>query len=1239
MLCYVPLSRDTEPQAGSPARELSSTPLRPGTVLCERYRVVRKIGSGGMSDIYEALDLHREALPIAVKLMRATGPKAMVRLKREYRRMARLSHRNLVKYDSLEEHGGRPFIAMELIAGLEFYQALQEVPRPKLLGRLRELLQQLTYGVMYLHHAGRVHRDLKGSNVMLDSDGRLVILDFGLVDDVGRRTSITGSFGGVVGTLMYMSPEQSSGHLSRPPSDWYAVGVMLYRCLAGKYPFSGTNPFSILNTKMQGEVPRVRKVAPWVPVALDDLISRLLHQDPARRATGQDILAWCSIGDLPGRRRSLTPPPLPTQKLVGRGAELKLLLDVSKRFAARPEFTKLMLSGPAGVGKSALLRAFLAPLRRDHRFVVLKGYCYESDNVAFNAVDHLIERLGVFLRRQTESMRKGLLGDDFRALTYVFPTLRQVSDSYAGDGILQSLGLETIVSPHERRHRAFAALRGLLHRIAAGKRLILAIEDLQWGDLDSVQLLDSVLRAPGAPPLMFVGTYRDEHIFHSQVLQSIEQSGSAANEHHICLSSFSLTDSVELARRLLKVPASSQRVQLIAKQSGGNPLVIEEMSQSPDWIKSGGTAKSTHLLDRLVEYHLRNLDEECRWLVEVVAVAGRPMTLAVAGHAARVENVTQRHVLKLRANRLLRVVTLKRGPSLEVFNDRVRDVTARRMSDDEVAKTHRGIAEALLRHGTDSDELLAHHWYHAGQLERAYEAATTAAESLLRGGITDSAGRLLKLARLCSPHDRALRMQLARTLIEGGRSDEAAPLLLEAAVDSKSPKLRRRYRIEAGEHFLRAGSVSRGVEVLRPLFRDFGVEFPSSERRASDSLDEALARLTNRKISWAERSRAEISSQEQERYALLWTLAQGLFLHEPTLGGLFAVRSALAALELGRTLDVCRSLALSGIVAIERGQRVALEWFETIEDAAEAISDTSGTSFISVCLGSAHLRLGDLVRAHEFLEQGLRQLPLNAHWEHGVGGEALLDTLKKLGEVGELANRSRVVAQRARDVGNQRLYRVALLSTAWSALVTDAPDAARLHLDEVSRMEEGRAIRDLRLVSAELDYALYCGDAGKGWIGVSTWWIEFERSALPMRPKVRRQALLLRARAALACCADPRARNPAVRRIAEQDLKFLTEGPEVLGSEVYLLRASFEALHGDKLAAKQALNRAVAGFDASAMVLLATLGRYALALTKPDDLDTAQRYLQLQGVSRPDLLLDVVAPGLRQSSRGAGDAS
>lgn len=1218
-----------------------------GETLGGRYKVVRHLGSGAMGDIFEAVDTRRGDFRVALKLMRAKNPKALVHFKREYRRMEGLSHRNMISYFGLEEHEGRPFIAMELIRGVEFYQALGPLGARQSLDRLRDLLSQLAYGVMYFHHAGLAHRDLKGSNVMVDGQGRLIILDFGLVDDSSRRTSITSTLG-IGGTIMYMSPEQMSGQLTRPPSDWYAIGVMLYRALTGSYPFPDGISFAVLHAKTHEDVPRASEKNPMLPDELDELIARLLLRDPTQRASGQDVLGWCSSSD-PHRPlappQPALPPPPPLVTLAGRERELATLTSSLDRFVRRREFTRMTVCGPSGTGKSALLRCFLAPMRRDTRFIVLKGQCYEADNMAFKAVDQLIDRLAHYLRRLPCATREGLLGEDFRALTHVFPALCQVSRQFATSTVLQNLGLEEEVSPSERRSRAFSALRGLLHRMSAGARLVLVIEDLQWGDLDSIRLLNSVFASPAAPPLIFICTFRDEDLEASPVLEALRDGvGAGGHSQNVLVRTDALPseDATELARRLFRDRETSERARWIAREAEGNPMLIEALVQHwPHLTGDNGltsTPEGARLsIGRLTEYWLKRLDKGARALVNIVAVSGQPIAQMIATRAAEVTAVPKNLLVQLRANQLICMTNSGGRRMLEIYHQRVREAVLSGLSPAELARCHRRIAETLIDSKAQDDETLAYHWFAAGERRLAGIAAVEAATDLLRGGVTDAAVRLLQMARICRPGDSSLRVKIARALVSAGRTREAAPLLLEAAEQAKSPRSRRRLRREAGEQWILGGSFEHGLRVLEPLIETFDIRYPADLRGAQEQLSVALAALMRRGVQATERSSAEISSQDLARYDLYWTLCKAHVIRDPVRSGFFALTSAHTALDLGEPLRIVRSLAFAGVVALENDAPCGREWLRVAHRMATSIADRPGEAFVVLCEGVAARQRGEMTEAFEFLDFGLGHTPLSLSWEQSLGADNLLGTLQALGEVAEVANRSSAFMYRAEESGNLDLQRIVLIFGAWSALAADEPERAIHQLERATALsvDEVPIDLELRTLKVLIDHDLYVGAPARAWRRIADRWQAFERDDLLRNRRHRLSAHALRARAGLAVCTSTDRPDTRIFRVVEQDI-FLVTGDRQSQArfDTEFLSVSFAALSGGRESIGRDLRTAMSTFDSAGMALHATSARFALAgLSSAAELKPAADFMRLQGVVRPERWLDVLAPGLRSRLR------
>src|SRR5215510_1562519 len=244
----------------------ATAPLQAGVHLWgDRFEIERPLGTGGMGVVYAAHDHHR-GCAVAVKTLRAATLDALHRLRDEFLVLHDLAHPNLVSLGELFDDDGRWFFSMELVDGVDFLRHVR--PDGMLdIGRLRSAMAQLAAGLGFLHAAGKVHRDVKPSNVLCTGE-RVVLLDFGLASDGGDS--------GRAGTLPYMAPEQHEGAHVGAAADWYAVGVMLWAALAGRLPFAGDER-ELAASKLRG--------APAVegPADLVALAAALLNPDPARR--------------------------------------------------------------------------------------------------------------------------------------------------------------------------------------------------------------------------------------------------------------------------------------------------------------------------------------------------------------------------------------------------------------------------------------------------------------------------------------------------------------------------------------------------------------------------------------------------------------------------------------------------------------------------------------------------------------------------------------------------------------------------------------------------------------------------------------------------------------------------------------------------------------------------------------------------------------------------------------------
>ncbi|HKW14823.1 MAG TPA: serine/threonine-protein kinase, partial [Candidatus Krumholzibacteria bacterium] len=275
------------------------------------YEIVEKLGQGGMGEVYRAHD-SKLARDVALKVLpddAARDPERHARFVREARSIAALKHPNIVTVYSVEEADGVTFLTMELVEG----RSLSElIPGDGLrLDRFFDHAIPLSDAIGFAHERGITHRDLKPGNIMVDRDGRLKVLDFGLAKVLslgsGLETAETvvrthdTAAGRILGTPAYMSPEQAEGKNIDHRSDIFSLGIVLYEMATGKRPFEGDTPISTISSILKDQPKSVSDLKPANPRELGRIISHCLEKDPERRfQTAKDVR-----NELEGLRREV----------------------------------------------------------------------------------------------------------------------------------------------------------------------------------------------------------------------------------------------------------------------------------------------------------------------------------------------------------------------------------------------------------------------------------------------------------------------------------------------------------------------------------------------------------------------------------------------------------------------------------------------------------------------------------------------------------------------------------------------------------------------------------------------------------------------------------------------------------------------------------------------------------------------------------------------------------------------
>ncbi|HZC23033.1 MAG TPA: protein kinase, partial [Candidatus Binatia bacterium] len=286
---------------GAPASSIfGGVLIQPGTILGNRYQIIKILGEGGMGAVYKARDLELDR-EIALKVIRpelTSNPEILQRFKQELILARQVTDRNIIRIFDLGEAQGIKFITMEYVEGQSLYDILRKqgkVPVPEAV----EIMKQMLSGLQAAHREGIVHRDLKPGNIMRDAQGRIVVMDFGLARSIGgdgmTRT------GAMLGTMEYMSPEQAQALEVDARSDLYTVGLICYELLTGKMPYHADSAVASLLKRMQE---RAIPPSDWdssIPLPISELVSKCLERDPAHRWQSAQEILIC-LDEIEGKR-------------------------------------------------------------------------------------------------------------------------------------------------------------------------------------------------------------------------------------------------------------------------------------------------------------------------------------------------------------------------------------------------------------------------------------------------------------------------------------------------------------------------------------------------------------------------------------------------------------------------------------------------------------------------------------------------------------------------------------------------------------------------------------------------------------------------------------------------------------------------------------------------------------------------------------------------------------------------
>jgi tetratricopeptide (TPR) repeat protein len=1209
----------------------------------DRFSILRRLGSGGFGQAYEAFDHERQAR-VALKVPHDSAGRAISQFKREFRTLAGLTHPHLVRLFEVMSHGPEWFFTMELVEGKTFFDHLCPGGGPaRDFARVRTLMGEVAQGLWALHRTGNLHRNLKPSHARVGPDGRVVLLDYGFTADAQRGTSDTFQIAPSPGALAHMAPERIGGHAPTEAGDWYSAGVMLYQVLTGVLPFPG-DTLSALIDKMRGDAPRP-DLGPEVPADLGALCMDLLARKPALRPTGAQVLERLGVA-VPAPIPSLVPPRRlrSSRLLIARKTELAALGRASET-SLQGKTVVVFVHGESGMGKSYLLRRFMRRLKRDDpRTVVLVGHCSEEGSAPYKALGSLMEDLAEHLGRLAADNASILLPRDIHCLARLFPVLQKVAAIATG-------GVAALPSPdpQELRRRAFVALRELLMRLGTRYPLVLVLEDLQWGDPDSAALFSHLLRDPDPPSMLVVLSYRTGAGKATSTLKALQlrlaEEGTEVLE--IPVEKIPPAESRALALALLGSfrPDSAAEAAWVAQESGGDPFFIGELTRH---LRSGiriPDGAGDHTLDAYILFRVGSLPEIPRIILETLALAGHPVKWETLRRACGVEAGPE-VLTALRAGHLIRV----RGGQdllLETYHDRIRQSVLRRFPQAEARAIHLALALALEQESAPDAQTLCRHFQAAGVPDKAGRYALLAAEEAVAALAFGRAAELFRRALvLLAPRGQEqveILVQLGDALAGAGLGHKAAQVYLRALPEASvrdSLRLERR----ASEEFFRSGHFDQGEAALDAVMGRIGMK--AGRRPWSSWLSERICRLRLRirGYGFKERVEAQIPQADLDRIDVCWAGAMGLGPVEHIRSGELQSRHLLLALDAGEPFRIVRALAMETLYVSQRGNRsqAVNQRLQGLTLAlAERIGHPNPVSRAMVAAGAAALMQGRWKQAVDLLERAealLRDNCTGLDFELHLAQYYALLGRYEMGGLRDIEIRVSSRMQAAQDKGD--LLAITNLRTTILPrihLVHDEPGRAERELDQAiaAWSTAGYHLQHYGALVSRVAIRLYAGDPEQALVLLADHWKLLRRSRLLKVQNVRVTCLELRARTSLALALkEPEDAwgRAALLRSARRDIRRLeAEGVEY-GRALALKLHALEALVlGRPDEAGALLFQAEMAFQSCNMLLQAMAVRFRRGLMEgpvgAEQVEAADRWMRSQRIANPPRYVAMHLPG------------
>lgn len=1191
----------------------------------ERYRILDVLGTGNFGVVYRVYD-KQWSEQVALKTTRENTPEQKQWLKEEYRIQSDIVHPVLVPPDELRTEGERSYFTMKLVEAAvpfnRYFNFAGQLSGSKksisIEGFCRAALE-LTEALQTIHSHNRCHGDIKPENVLVTDNGHVALLDFGLMRSTNDSLSYGSDSTGLMGTPDYLAPEYYEGMAADADSDWYALGLMLYESLAGKPAFSG-DALEVLIAK-QMAAPSIAEKIPGLAPPLARLIDSMIDPVRENRPLESEIVvvlrehASCNsnIDELGDNVWESNLAHL-EDGFIARDAELDVLNNTFAETTSGA-FRLLEITGPSGIGKTALVRNFLETIQASDAAVIFRAKCLPQESIPYKAFDGIIDGLiNYLLDLDPSRVQEMFSAESFSAAAILFPDLNRLD-------IFRQLetGSDLAGDPRALRAAGFDSLRQLFCKIAETDRLVFWVDDSQWADSDSAALLESVFGHAEAAAALLLMTRRPDRELTENVMAEAVGKISAECISQIDLQPLTATSSESLVKSIISDSNTGDgSIAHIIEQSAGLPYLISELahyakSQGGKYLPKEQTPNRQESGHSILADRLTTLPLENRVIVELAAVAAAPLAPTVIMRAA--ESGQRSRLRDLSILRLLKWTTDGARHALQIYHDHLREFVVSNLSPEILNKRHAALLYAMEQDGGyDAESLLPHALASQNRARiriHASSAANRASETLA----FEQAARFFEIAIATydeGDRDSELLAHYADALANAGRSTEAAPAYERASSavigqDSKSAQTRDALRRRAGEQYLKSGHFEEGLRIMSAFLAEKHVKLPKSGKTAllvssSRRLRLYLGGLTPKTFA------SDVPFATVTRLDDLWAATTALSMMDPVRADAVGLLHFIEAIKARDKPHVARSLgyeaAFAALIGGDWLRGKANELLTLNSQLLGAGSAPYENAFYHLGLGAAAFFNSDWTTASthcDLAAQKFRGECRGAEYEAAVAGVFSVQALGQAGEVVQLIKRLPAAIQEADERGD--LFAANNYRGGFHALGRIAAGQLDVVQADLQKVVETWTpgfyqMHAYHRVFAGVNADLYLGNPHSALARIDDDWQELKNGLFLTMELPAAELRWARARACLGvanACSAKKRRKSLITRV-QKIIKLLNRSTIAAAQpHVAFLRAGIYGIENDTLNAIINLRLALTGYENARMAIHREVARWALS--------------------------------------------